>query len=195
MRSRIAFHQRVPQRRASQLQPVNHPPSPKAIVLVDDEKSYPDLIKQMLVETLDCPVYGFTRPLEAIDELPSLDPAVIVTDYFMPEMNGIEFIQRATPLVPGAVFLMISGNNLSSEQPRMEKLSALKAFLAKPFGWRKLADEIIRVWPPGSPAPATRADAMSRCTTGRRASHPRRCFIAWSTSRNSTFFFKSSRRS
>ena len=133
-------------------------PSPKSIVLVDDEKSYNDLIKQMLVENLDCPVHGFTRPLEAIDALPSLDPAVIVTDYFMPEMNGIEFIQRSAPLVPHAVFVMISGNNLSGEQHRMEKLAALKAFLAKPFGWRKLADEIIRVWPADAPSPSKRAD-------------------------------------
>jgi CheY-like chemotaxis protein len=161
-RSRIAFlprvHQPVTHRSSS---PVNHFPSPKSIVLVDDEKSYNDLIKQMLVENLDCPVHGFTRPLEAIDALPSLDPGVIVTDYFMPEMNGIEFIQRAAPLVPQAVFLMISGNNLSGEQHRMEKLAALKAFLAKPFGWRKLADEIFRVWPPDSPAPSSRSDASS----------------------------------
>jgi two-component system chemotaxis response regulator CheY len=139
-----------------------HPaPSTKSIVLVDDEKSYNDLIKQMLAENLDCPVHGFTRPLEALDALPALDPGVVVTDYFMPEMNGIEFIQRAAPLVPDATFVMISGNNLSSEQQRMEKLAALKAFLAKPFGWRKLADAIIRVWPPGTPAPSNRADTAS----------------------------------
>lgn len=133
----------------------------KSIVLVDDEKSYNDLIKQMLVENLDCPVHGFTRPLEALDELTSLDPAVIVTDYFMPEMNGIEFIQRAAPLVPKAVFIMISGNNLSAEQPRMEKLASLKLFLAKPFGWRKLADEILRFWPADTRVPFNRADPTS----------------------------------
>ena len=142
--------------------PVNSPHSPKSIILVDDEKSYNDLIKQMLVENLDCPVHGFTRPLEALDALTALDPGVVVTDYFMPEMNGIEFIQRAAPLVPHAAFVMISGNNLSGEQHRMEKLAALKAFLAKPFGWRKLADEIIRVWPPETRAPVNRADTASQ---------------------------------
>ena len=140
---------------------MNPASSLKAIVLVDDEKSYNDLIKQMLMENLDCPIHGFTRPLEALEKLPALDPAVIVTDYFMPEMNGIEFIQRATPAVPKAVFVMISGNNLSGEQHRMEKLASLKAFLAKPFGWRKLADEILRVWPADTAAPTNRADATS----------------------------------
>ena len=138
-----------------------NPANAKAIVLVDDEKSYNDLIRQMLVENLDCPVHGFTRPLEALKALPTLNPGVIVTDYFMPEMNGIEFVQRASAIAPKAVFVMISGNNLSGEKDRMDKLAALKAFLAKPFGWRKLADEILRVWPSDSPAPASRTDATS----------------------------------
>lgn len=116
----------------------------------------------MLVDNLDCPVYGFTKPLEALEALPTLNAGVVVTDYFMPEMNGIEFIHRAAPLVPAATFVMISGNNLSSEQHRMEKLESLKGFLAKPFGWRKLAEEIIRVWPAGSRAPINRGAIFSR---------------------------------
>jgi CheY-like chemotaxis protein len=137
-----------------------NPSSSKSIVLVDDEQAYNDVIKQMLAEHLATPVHGFTRPQEALDVLVSLSPAVVVTDYFMPEMNGIEFIQRAAPLVPGAAFLMISGNNLAGEQPRMQRLPALKAFIAKPFGWKKLADEIIRVWPDSRP-PSLRAEAMT----------------------------------
>ena len=149
-----------PSLRARSSSHVNPAPT-KTIVLVDDERSYNDLIRQMLMENLDRPVHGFTRPLEALDSLAALDPGVIVTDYFMPEMNGIEFIQRAAPLVPNAVFVMISGNNLTAEKERMDQLGSLKAFLAKPFGWRKLADEIVRVWPADSPAPSNRADATS----------------------------------
>jgi CheY-like chemotaxis protein len=141
---------------------VNSASSSKAIILVDDEKSYTDLIRYMLVENLECPVHGFTKPLEALEALPSLNAGVIVTDYFMPEMNGIEFIQRAAALVPAATFVLISGNNLSSEQHRMDKLAPLKAFLAKPFGWKKLAEEIIRVWPADCLPPASRANTHSR---------------------------------
>src|SRR5215212_3797405 len=129
-RSRIAFPDHVDQFRRASIQPVNQVLPPKAIVLVDDEKSYNDLIRQMLAENLDCPIHGFTQPLEALDHIVALNPGVVVTDYFMPEMNGIEFIQRAAPLVPKATFLMISGNNLVSEQPRMDKLASLKGFLA-----------------------------------------------------------------
>lgn len=130
-------------------------------MLVDDEKSYTELITQMLADNLDCPVHAFTRPLDALKALPALEPAVVVTDYHMPQLNGIEFIREAAPLVPGAAFVMITGHNLSSEEDALARLPRLKGFLAKPFGWRKLADEIIRVWPHEATTPSHRADATS----------------------------------
>ena len=133
-------------------------PPTKSIVLLDDEKSYTELMCGLLAENLDCPVHGFMRPLEALRALPAINPGVVVTDYFMPELDGIEFIRRATPLVPGAAFVLITGNNLSAQQDELDRLAPLKGFLAKPFGWKKLADEILRVWPAGVPAPCLRAD-------------------------------------
>lgn len=115
----------------------------------------------MLAENLDCPVHGFTRPLAALQALPTIRPGVIITDYFMPEITGIDFIRRATPLLPGAVFVMITGNNLSAQQDELDRLTALKGFLPKPFGWRVLADEVMRVWPPEVVAPLYRADNAS----------------------------------
>ena len=138
-----------------------NPPLPKAIVLVDDERSYTDLMSQMLADNLDCTVHAFTRPLEALKALPQLSPGVVVTDYFMPQLDGLEFIRQAAPLVPNTSFVLITGHNLTAEQEKLEQLKPLKGFLAKPFGWRKLADEIIRVWPDDSPSPMHKADATS----------------------------------
>ena len=144
----------------SQFQPVNPRPT-KSIVLVDDEKSYTDLITQLLADKLDCPVHAFTRPLDALKAIPGINPGVIVTDYFMPQLNGIEFIRAASPIAPQAAFVMITGHNLTAEEDQLAKLTALKGFLAKPFGWRKLADEILRVWPADAVVPGHRADATS----------------------------------
>lgn len=129
-------------------------PTPtKSIVLLDDEKSYTDLMTQLLSEGLHCPVHGFIRPLDALQALPDIRPTVIVTDYSMPQITGIEFIRQASPLAPGAVFVMITGNDLSEQQDELDRLSALKGFLPKPFGWIRLAHEIMRVWPEGVAAP------------------------------------------
>jgi DNA-binding NtrC family response regulator len=136
-------------------------PSAKSIVLVDDEKSYTDLLGQMLADNLECPVHAFSRPLDALAALPSINPGVIVTDFHMPQLTGFEFIRRASEVAPQATFVLITGHNLSEKENEMAGLKLLKGFLAKPFGWRKLADEIIRVWPKESAAPSHRADATS----------------------------------
>ncbi len=129
------------------------PPPTKSIVLLDDEKSYTDLMTQLLAEGLSCPVHGFTRPLDALRALPEIRPSVVVTDYSMPQINGIEFIRQAAPLAPGAVFVIITGNDLSEWQDELDQIAVLKGLLPKPFGWLRLAHEILRVWPEGLAAP------------------------------------------
>jgi two-component system, response regulator YesN len=132
----------------------------KSVVLVDDDKAYADLMIEMLAMCLDCPVHAFNRPLDALQALPRVRPSVVVTDYFMPQIDGLEFIRQATPLVPNAPFVLITGHDLSAYQDQMDRLTALKGFLAKPFSSRKLADEILRVWP-GTGATVRRTDVTS----------------------------------
>jgi DNA-binding NtrC family response regulator len=131
------------------------------IVLVDDEKSYTDLMSQMIEDTLDRRVVSFTRPLDALSALATLRPAVIVTDYYMPQISGLEFIRLASAVVPNSVFILISGHNLDAVDDQLARLPQLKAFLAKPFSFRVLAEEILRVWPDALVSPSQRADATS----------------------------------
>lgn len=154
----IAFSLAAPQPPTAA--PVKPTPT-KSIVLVDDEKSYTDLMSQMLEENLDCRVITFVRPLDALSAVSELRPAVIVTDYYMPQINGLEFIRRAAKLVPETAFVMITGHNLGEAEDEIQRLRPLKGFLAKPFGWRTLADEILRVWPDETAVPSYKADATS----------------------------------
>ena len=117
--------------------------SRKAIVIVDDEKSYIDIMATLLTDQLGCPVVTFTRPLDALAALPTLNAGVIVTDCNMPQFSGFEFIRRAAPMVPGVPFILMSGNAQHLEEDELMSNSPLRAILPKPFGWRKLADEII----------------------------------------------------
>lgn len=118
-----------------------------SVVIVDDEKSYVDLMAQMIADNLECPVHPFTRPLDALKNLPGISAAVVVTDYSMPEMDGVEFIRQASKIVPKAAFIMISGHDLNHVEHELVRLKRLKLRLQKPFGWRPLAAAVIEVWP------------------------------------------------
>jgi CheY-like chemotaxis protein len=122
-------------------QPVT--PSPKAVVIVDDEKAYIDIMATMLTEQLGCPVVTFTRPLDALAALPTLNIGVVVTDCNMPQFSGFEFIRRASPLLPGVPFILMTGNAQHFQEDELTSNSPLRAILPKPFGWKKLADAIV----------------------------------------------------
>lgn len=130
----------------------------KTVVIVDDEKSYADLLAQLLKDNVECTVHVFYRPADALAAIPELKPSVIVTDYYMPEINGLDFIRQATVLLPETAFVLITGHNMSTSLDELANLASLKGHLAKPFGWRQLASEVLKVWPGGN-APKLRGSA------------------------------------
>ncbi len=134
------------------MQPVSTP-STKAVVVLDDEKSYADLLAQLLTDSLSCPVHTFNRPFDALAAIPGIDVGVVVTDYFMPQLNGIEFITEASKLLPDTPFLIITGHPLKLTDDALASLPTLKAVLPKPFNWQKLTDEIVRYWPEPEKSP------------------------------------------
>jgi CheY-like chemotaxis protein len=136
----------------------NSTPARRSVVIVDDEKSYVELMAQMIADNLECAVHPFTRPEDALEALVALSPGVVVTDYSMPNMNGIEFIQKASEIVPKAAFIIISGHNFDAVDRDLARLKMLKMRLQKPFGWRPLTDAVLTVWP-GSDVPSYRDGA------------------------------------
>ena len=119
----------------------------RSVVIVDDQKPFVDLMAKMIGDNLDCPVHPFTRPTDALRSLPKISPGVIVTDYYMPQMNGIEFIREASGLAPEAVFIIVSGHDLDMFDDELSRLKRLRMRIQKPFGWRPLADAVLKVWP------------------------------------------------
>ena len=119
----------------------------KSVVLVDDEKAYVDVLANLMSEHLGWDVVTFTKPLEALATLPSLNVGIVVTDYYMPKLDGFEFIRQAARLVPEVPFILISGHTIHLPEGNLGGVKALRSILPKPFGWKRLADEIIRQAP------------------------------------------------
>ena len=129
----------------------DNPTRPKKVLIVDDEKSFTELLAQILNDNMTCPVESYNRPVDALKAIQAGEVAVLVTDYYMPVMNGIELIrnlQQAQPTVPA---ILITGHSLKFGEEEMKRLPALKTVLNKPFGWRRLADLLIQNWPDNNP--------------------------------------------
>ena len=133
----------------------------KVIVLVDDEKSYMHLISDLLMENLDCTVRPFSNPIEALAALPTMEVAVVVTDYSMPRMNGLDFVKHAREMLPDVPFIIITGHTVGLPEEEFAAISAVKAILYKPLRWRRLAEEVLRVWPDLADVPTLRPQAGS----------------------------------
>lgn len=129
---------------------------PRSVVIIDDERTYVDSMAKLIADNLACPVHAYTKAVVALGELASRSPGVIITDYFMPDMDGLEFIQEASKISPGTTFIMISGHDLEPVRENLSYLGNLKVCLQKPLGCRPLVDAILRAWP-GDDRPAPRA--------------------------------------
>ena len=120
-------------------------------MIVDDETSYIDLLAQLIGDNLNRPVFTFARPLEALEALSRIDVGVVVTDFYMPELNGFEFVLRASAIVPGVPFILITGHGIDLTEEEFAQFPALKSVIHKPFLWRRLANEILKYCPDSEP--------------------------------------------
>jgi two-component SAPR family response regulator len=125
--------------------------NPRPVLFLDDERSYVELMAELLSENLNCLILPFTRPDEALMALPSTHVGMIVTDYYMPLMNGIEFLHRAREACPTITAIMITGHQIELGGQDMTVVPGLRKVLFKPVRWRLLAETIIQHWPDGNP--------------------------------------------
>lgn len=123
----------------------------KCVMLVDDETAYIDLLEQLLGEHLACPVHSFTRPADALRALPGLDVGLIVTDYQMPGLDGLEFVAEVERRKPGVPALMITAYQVKFTPQQLNRVPTLKAVVRKPFKWTALAEHISRYWDGSTP--------------------------------------------
>lgn len=82
-----------------------------SILIVDDEKSYLDLLKGLLLDEGFTDVIAKTDPLNAIDILDSRNIDLVLCDVYMPQMNGLELLERITYEHPHIPVIMVTAIN------------------------------------------------------------------------------------
>ena len=79
------------------------------ILLVDDDPDLVDTMKELL-EMHGYIVTSATGGSEAIDLMKSFTPDIVITDYAMPVMNGIEFALNARKVLGDTPVILCSGS-------------------------------------------------------------------------------------
>lgn len=80
------------------------------VVLVDDEDMVITSVRAFLSLETDYNIHGFTSPVEAVRHM-ELHPAdVVVSDYLMPQMNGIQLLTKAKELQPETARVLLTGH-------------------------------------------------------------------------------------
>lgn len=83
--------------------------SNKTIVIVDDEDMVLKSLSSLLALETDYKVKTFISAKEALEYVEKNDVAVIVSDYLMPEMDGISFLAEAKKVKPEVPRIILTG--------------------------------------------------------------------------------------
>ncbi len=114
------------------------------IYVVDDEPMLLELAK-VILEPLGYAVQTFRSPEAACRgfELAEPKPALVITDYAMHNMTGLELAQACRGLRPQQKVLLVSG----TVGPEILQNAPVKpdSFLAKPYQAKQLSDAVKRL--------------------------------------------------
>ncbi len=115
------------------------------VLLVDDDSIVLDTLTQIL-EAAGYDVQPANGGAQGLQSYQARRPDVVITDVIMPEMDGIEFIQRLRDIDPGAKIIAISGGSGRGYFENLEAVRRLTpvAILPKPFAKATLLSLIER---------------------------------------------------
>src|SRR5688572_4560247 len=115
--------------------PVERPQPPKKTVLVvDDEEDIRESVAELIrAKIAGSTVLTATSGEEGLRILAKHPARVIVADYKMPGMDGIEFLRRSRALAPGAARLMMSAYAEASVAWEALKEADVALLVTKPF--------------------------------------------------------------
>ena len=117
-----------------------------SVLVIDDDDMVLKAAEAML-STIGCDVTSQKNSLAAL-ELFRIDPDnfdVIITDFSMPGINGIELSQRILSLRPDIPIILCTG--CRSEEVTMQQAHAvgIKEFITKPYIKKDIQKAIIKV--------------------------------------------------
>jgi CheY-like chemotaxis protein len=126
----------------NQASPNNDASLPAVIFVVDDEPMLLDLAAAIL-QPLGYEVRTFRDPQLALVEFPAARPRVLVTDYAMGKMTGMDLIRECKRVNPHQKIMLLSGT--VDENIYANATDKPDRFLAKPYQVRDFVEAVAKL--------------------------------------------------
>src|SRR6185295_4290960 len=124
----------------------------KTILLVDDDSDTRNILRLRLEREFGFRVAEAGNGREAVDLVRREPPDMVILDWFIPGLTGIEVLTHLREHDPAAALpvIMMSGADLPGIEAKAKALGAL-AFLRKPIDFGELKRSIQEVFPEPRP--------------------------------------------
>jgi DNA-binding NtrC family response regulator len=113
------------------------------IMVVDDDFDITTLVKITLQKTGFKNVFGFTKPLLALEhfKINHKDYCLVIADIRMPEMNGFEFARSVSQMKPEIKVLLMTAFDINDTlvSMNMKYNNSIGGIIQKPVSSAKLA--------------------------------------------------------
>lgn len=109
------------------------------VFVVDDEPMLLELAEAIL-KPMGYHVRIFRDPELALREFPSAHPAVVITDYAMGRMNGMDLIRECRRINPRQKMILLSGT--VDEHVFADAAVKPDQFITKPYQIQELAERV-----------------------------------------------------
>ena len=103
------------------------------IVVVDDEKIVTSAFKALLKVEGFSDAHLFNSPKDALEFLKNNQPDLVISDFLMPEMNGLEFLSEVKKLYPEVSKILLTGYADKENAIRAINEIGLYRYIEKPW--------------------------------------------------------------
>lgn len=104
------------------------------IMIVDDEKMVTSTLSALIKMVLKQSVLAYNNPVEALEQIhPNQQVDLIISDFMMPHMNGLEFLKEVKKKSPETVAILLTGYADKENAIRSINEVGLYYYLEKPW--------------------------------------------------------------